>query len=966
MKKSYNFLVIEKKWQDYWAKKTSFLAKKNTHKKKFYVLDMFPYPSGSGLHVGHCLGYVATDIIARYYTSKGYNVLHPMGFDAFGLPAEQYAVETGQHPAVTTQNNIKQYKKQLKELGLAIDWSKEVTTTDPAYYQWTQWIFLQFFDSWYSQSSKRAEPIEKLKAIFSQKGNTEVGAAYDENTPIFTAQQWNAMPEAKQEKLLHHYRLAFLSETMVNWCPNLGTVLANSEVKQGFAERGGHPVIRKKMQQWSLRITAYADRLLKDLHQLDWPQAIKRTQTHWIGKSKGAHISFAIDSPKPKNIDIFTTRPDTIFGASYIALSPSHPLISELIKLQDEIIQRAESIFTEYNIYPYTRTVGKSPQPQITREHELTSLFVNLQKKLKAYITNTTHLSQHHEQNITGVFTGLHALHPFTQKKLPIWIADYVLEDYGSGAIMGVPAHDSRDYAFAKQFNLPIIQVITSPNHHDLKKEPYENQEGTLMNSDFLNGLSVPKAIETVIKKLTETCRGRAKIHYRLHDALFSRQRYWGEPLPIYYKKDTPYPLTIEDLPLRLPNIVNYKPTKEGKPPLAHATDWHTSAGHSIACQTMPSWAGSSWYFLRYMDPHNKETLVSSGSVDYWKAVDLYIGGSEHATGHLIYARFITKFLHDRGFINLQEPFTKLLNQGMIQGVSHFVYRIKGTNQFVSHGLKHQYNTTTLYVDINLVKKGILDIVLFKKWRKDFASATFILENGQYVCGQEIEKMSKSKHNTIQPNQIIDTYGADTLRLYLMFLGPITQSKPWNTQGIEGVFRFLQKVWKLFHTDQGNFFITDQKPNQKALKALHQAIKQVNESISRYAFNTAISSMMICVNTLTSLTCTKREVLQDLLRLLAPFAPHIAEELWTLMGNEKSILLAGYPTHNPEYLATSELTYPIAINGKVRAQLNLPSSATKQALEQAALQCNSIQKWLQGATPKKVIIVQNKMINIVL
>ncbi|MEM7174081.1 MAG: leucine--tRNA ligase [Bacteroidota bacterium] len=932
-KPPYSFLQIEKKWQAHWAKQATFLAKQDPKKQKMYILDMFPYPSGNGLHVGHCLGYVATDILARYYKSHGYNVLHPMGFDVFGLPAEQYAIETGQHPAITTQKNITQYKKQLKALGLAIDWSREISTADPAYYQWTQWIFLQLFASWYNLATNRAEPIAKLIAIFEEKGNIGLQASTHKDLPTFTPQAWQGMSEPQKENILHQYRLAYLSETIVNWCPALGTVLANSEVKQGLSERGGHPVIQKKMQQWSLRITAYADRLLADLDQLDWPDAIKTVQKNWIGKSIGTQITFATHLQKAPHIHIFTTRPETIFGASYIAISPTHPIVDTLTQLQEDDTQA-----------PLT----------------------HFQKKLKAYLAKSEMPAPNQTKNTSGIFTGVYAIHPFTQEKLPIWVTDYVLAAYGTGALMGVPAHDSRDHAFATHFNLPIKQVIKPLEKIDIANKAYESKQGTLIHSHFLNQLSVEKANEIIIKQLKKNHIGKTKVHYKLHDAIFSRQRYWGEPFPIYYKQGVAKALQKADLPLTLPNISAYKPDEKGRPPLARASNWQTAEGHPIEYNTMPSWAGSSWYFLRYTDPNNPQNLASQQALDYWKEVDLYIGGAEHATGHLIYARFFTKFLYDLDLISLQEPFKKLINQGMIQGVSQFVYRIKNTNQFVSHRLRHQYDTTPLRVAISLVKKGILDIQAFKKWRKEFENATFILENGQYHCGQEVEKMSKSKYNTITPDEVIAAYGADTLRLYLMFLGPIAQSKPWSTQSIEGVYRFLQKVWQLFHNQEGNFSISEQAPSQDEHKALHRTIQQVKESIARYTFNTAISNMMIGLNDFIRLKCNKRAILQDFLSLLAPFAPHITEELWHLMGHTQSIALAKYPQHNPAYLTTSSITYPIAINGKVRTKLTISTSATKETIIQQALQAEALAKWLKGKSPKKTILIQGKMINIVL
>ncbi len=942
-KAPYNFATIEKKWQQYWEKNKTFIATTcHTKQPKYYVLDMFPYPSGQGLHVGHPLGYVATDIVARYHHSKGYNVLHPMGFDAFGLPAEQYAIQTGQHPAITTKKNIATYRKQLQQLGLAIDWSREVCTSEPKYYRWTQWIFLQFFNSWYNKKTDQAASIDSLKYFFEREGNINVQAACDEDTPIFTAKEWAAMSEKKQQQQLLHYRLAFLAPTLVNWCPELGTVLANDEVKDGLSERGGYPVVRKKMLQWNLRITAYANRLLSDLTTLDWPQPIKDIQRHWIGKSVGAEISFSINLSPSLCVDVFTTRPDTIFGATYIALAPEHPLVATIIKIQDT-------------------QIAKATQEPLTIE-KLTTL----QQKLKSYIaTSATQSARDRmlKKDITGVATTLYAVHPFTGKMLPIWVTDYVLPHYGKGAIMGVPAHDTRDYAFAKRFKLPVLEVIERDNSLE---GAYEAKEGKLINSHFLDNLSVEAAIKKAISHLEKTGKGVGKVHYRLHDAIFGRQRYWGEPFPIYYKVGNPYPFEETELPLELPSIDYYEPTETGDPPLARVKGWHKAPNEPIEYSTMPAWAGSSWYFLRYMDPHNTQEFVSKEAIGYWKAVDLYVGGAEHTTGHLLYARFFTKFLYDLGYISIQEPFTKFINQGMIQGISQFVYRIKGTNKFVSYGLKDQYNTIHLHVAIRLVEKGVLDIEAFKKWRKDFSTATFILEEGKYYCGKEVEKMSKSKHNVINPDEVIATYGTDSLRLYLMFLGPLAQAKPWNMQGIEGVSKFLAKVWRLFHHKQGTFYISEEEATKQERKAIHQAIKHVEEAIVRYSFNTAISGLMICVNTLTALQCHKVEVLKDLVCLLAPFAPHIAEELWALMGKKASVSKADFPSYDPTYLATSTIVYPIAINGKVRAKLRLSTTATKKEVELTALASVELQKWLQGITPKKVIVVPKRIVNIVI
>ncbi|MHB9148053.1 MAG: leucine--tRNA ligase [Candidatus Amoebophilus sp.] len=920
----YDFKAIEQKWQQYWKNNQIFRTTIEPSKPKYYILDMFPYPSGEGLHVGHPLGYIASDIVARYKRSKGCQVLHPMGFDAFGLPAEQFAIQTGQHPAITTAKNIERYKQQLRRLGLSYDWDRCISTCEPAYYKWTQWIFLQLFNSWYDISLQKARPIDELITLFGQQGNQQLQASCDKEVSLFTAKEWQAMDEELKQQHLLAYRLAFLEDTTVNWCPELGTVLANEEVKDGLSERGGYPVIRKQMKQWSLRITAYADRLLAGLEHLKWPLSTKEMQRNWIGKSIGAELNFTvIANGQEHTIPVFTTRPDTLFGVTYLALSPEHPL--------------AKLISTDTQ-----------------------------QAAIDTYITQATNRSERDRladvNHVTGMFTGAYAIHPFTKQPLPIWIADYVLAGYGTGAVMGVPAHDSRDYAFAQHFQLPIIQVVAGG---DTAQSAYETKEGSLFNSQFLDGLSVQEATKQVIQKLESLGIGKQKTTYRLRNAIFSRQRYWGEPIPIYYKNNIPYPIPTEELPLELPSLASFKPTPTGEPPLGHAPNWKTKEGYPIELSTMPGWAGSSWYFFRYMDPNNEASFVGSTAQNYWQAVDLYLGGAEHATGHLLYARFWTQFLYDLGYVNIQEPFQELIHQGMIQGKSSFVYRIKGTNQFVSYNLRHAYETTAMHVDIHLVKNNILDLERFKNWRPDLQTATFVLENGQYICGSEVEKMSKSKYNTVNPDTVVEQYGADTLRLYTMFLGPIEQAKPWDMHGIEGVFRFLVKVRRLFYPEKGAI-ITNEVPPKEMQKAIHKAIKKVEEDINRYAFNTAVSNLMICVNELTALKCNNRAVLTNLVLILAPFAPHLAEELWEILGHQHSIAQAPFPTYKEIYLQEETYEYPIAINGKVRAKINFPIETPQGQIEEQVLTHESIQKWIQGQQIKKVIVISSKMVNIVI
>jgi leucyl-tRNA synthetase len=920
----YNFREIEQKWQSYWKDKGTFNAEVDTNRPKFYSLDMFPYPSGAGLHVGHPLGYIASDIVSRFKMLKGFNVLHPMGYDSFGLPAEQYAIQTGQHPAITTEQNITRYTEQLKNIGFAFDWNREVRTSDPAYYKWTQWIFMQLFNSYYDQDADKAMSINSLISRIEKDGNKAVKAVCDEDTPVFTAEEWKAFSEKEKQEMLLKYRLTFLAETTVNWCAALGTVLSNDEVKDGFSERGGHPVERKKMMQWSMRITAYADRLLKGLEKVEWSEPIKEMQRNWIGKSIGAEVLFDIKG-SDKKIKVFTTRVDTIYGVTYLALAPESELAAELIT-ED---QRANA---------------------------------------EAYIEVAKNRSERERMSdvktISGAFTGSYAINPFNGEEIQIWVADYVLAGYGTGAVMAVPAHDERDYNFAKHFGLEIRQVIDG----SMENGSFPGKGGLIINSGFISGLYMKDAMIKCIEFLEEKGIGRGKIQYRMRDAIFTRQRYWGEPLPVYFKDGLPYLIEEKDLPLVLPEVDKYLPTEDGAPPLGRAKNWDykTSEGeYPLEMSTMPGWAGSSWYFFRYMDPKNEASFADKSKTDYWGAVDLYIGGSEHATGHLLYSRFWTKFLYDIGAVSIDEPFQKMINQGMIQGRSNFVYRIKGTNTYVSYGLKDQHDTSAMHVDVNIVHNDQLNLEKFKTWRPDLADAEFILEDGKYICGAEVEKMSKSKYNVVNPDDIIERYGADTLRLYEMFLGPLEQFKPWNTNGIDGVYKFLRKLWNLYHNAKGEFEISDAQASKEELKALHKAIKKMEEDMANYSFNTSVSSFMICVNELTALKCNKREVLEPLAVLISPYAPHIAEELWALLGNQKSVTQASFPVFKEEYLIESNFEYPVMINGKMRAKLNLPLSLPVPEIEKAALSDEAVQKWLEGKAPKKVIIVPGKIVNLV-
>ena len=923
----YNFNSIEDKWRKRWAKEKTFQVEANSDKPKYYVLDMFPYPSGAGLHVGHPLGYIASDIYARYKRLKGYNVLHPMGYDSFGLPAEQYAIQTGQHPAITTEQNIARYREQMDKIGFSFDWDREVRTSEPNYYKWTQWIFKQVFNSWYCKDEDQAKPIETLIQRFAKEGNASVKAECDE-TKVFTSEEWLSKTAKEQEEILLAYRLAFRSETMVNWCAELGTVLANDEVKDGLSERGGHPVVQKRMMQWSMRITAYAQRLLDGLDAVDWTDAIKEQQRNWIGRSEGASIRFELESDalsgdENLEIEVFTTRPDTIFGVSYMTLAPEHEYVSKIT----------------------------------TAEYKAS---------VQEYIDETKKRSERDRMSdvktVSGQFTGAYVKNPFTGAKIPVWIGDYVLASYGTGAVMAVPAHDTRDFAFAKHFDLPLLQVISGGN---LPHESHDGKVGTILNSEFLDGLEVQEATRLIIEKIEEKGIGYGKIQYRIRDAIFSRQRYWGEPFPIYFEDGLPKAMADTDLPLTLPEVEKYLPTEDGEPPLARAQNWETAEGSAIETNTMPGWAGSSWYFLRYMDATNEGAFVSKEAESYWRNVDLYIGGSEHATGHLLYSRFWMKFLFDRGFVSEQEPFKKMINQGMILGRSNFVYRIKDTNTFVSSGLKDQYETTAIHADVNMVENDVLDVAAFKAWRTDFSDAEFILEEGVYKCGAEVEKMSKSKFNVVSPDLIVEKYGADTLRMYEMFLGPLEQFKPWNTNGISGVNNFLRKLWRLFHNEEGNFLISDDAPSKEELKILHKTIKKVAEDIEAFSFNTTVSTFMVCVNELTAQKCNKRSILEPLVVLISSYAPHIAEELWEQLGHTDGVTYQDFPSFDASHLVERSHLYPVSFNGKMRFKVEYPLDMDRTEIEKQILAHEKSVHYLDGKSPKKVIIVPKKIINIV-
>ncbi|MDB5122845.1 MAG: leucyl-tRNA synthetase [Mucilaginibacter sp.] len=999
----YQFAAIEKKWQRFWADHQTFKPEDSTAKPKYYVLDMFPYPSGAGLHVGHPLGYIASDIFARYKRLKGFNVLHPMGYDSFGLPAEQYAIQTGQHPAITTEANIATYRRQLDQIGFSFDWGREVRTSSPDFYKWTQWIFMQLFNSWYNKDADKAEAIDKLVKHFEQHGSAGINAVCDEEVLTFTADEWKALDDrAKQTELLK-YRLTYLRESTVNWCAALGTVLANDEVKDGFSERGGFPVEQKKMMQWSMRITAYAERLLQGLDTIDWPEPLKEMQRNWIGKSVGALVKFRIsdfqfrnsdkseiENPKSEIIEVFTTRVDTIFGTTFLVLAPEHELVTSLTTPE----QKA-------NIKAYIAQAKKKSE---------------LERMADA-------------KTVSGAFTGSYAINPVNGEKIQIWIADYVLAGYGTGAVMAVPSGDQRDYLFAKHYNLPIIPII---DIQKIETEADPTKEGRYINSGFINGLTYKEATVAVIAKLEEMGTGKAKVNFRMRDAIFGRQRYWGEPVPVYFKEGLPYLIDEKDLPLVLPEVDKYLPTESGEPPLARASNWRYKGTEAYEHSTMPGWAGSSWYWYRYMDAHNDSEFASKKAIEYWKDVDLYIGGSEHATGHLLYSRFWNKFLKDIGLVIAEEPFKKLINQGHIQGRSNFVYRLnytlipKNADKFekiedevnwhddvifklplifisfeVVERIKYnsQYRTDTenfinneylkdelnkyegkvlltlkpenivskIHVDVNIVENDVLDFTAFTKWRPELHNAGFISDGGKYICGWEIEKMSKSKFNVVNPDDLIVRYGADTLRMYEMFLGPLEQSKPWNTNGIEGVFKFLRKFWRLFHDDAWNFIVSGEEPTKVELKSLHKIIHKVEEDVERFSFNTSVSSFMIAVNELTDLKCNKRAVLQNLVIILSPYAPHICEELWVLLGNEPGTLsLAPYPKFNPAYLVEDEFAYPISINGKTKINLNIPLSFDLKETENFVLAHADMQRYLDGKSPKKVIVVKGRIVNIVL
>ena len=941
----YNFREIEKKQHRKWIEQQTYKVGEDTAKQKFYVLNMFPYPSGAGLHVGHPLGYIASDIYARYKRLQGYNVLNPMGYDAYGLPAEQYAIQTGQHPAITTEANINRYREQLDKIGFSFDWSREVRTCDPEYYHWTQWAFQKMFDSYYDTEADRAMPVGLLTEAFSRNGTAGIHAAQSRELS-FTADEWNNKNEREQQEILMNYRIAYLGDTMVNWCPQLGTVLANDEVVDGVSERGGFPVVQKKMRQWCLRITAYAQRMLDGLDTIDWTDSLKETQRNWIGRSEGAEVRFGVKD-KDFSFTIFTTRADTIFGVTFMVLAPE----SELVGLLTTDDRRAA--VDEYI----------------------------------AYVKKRTERDRISDRKVTGVFSGSYAINPFTGESIPIWISEYVLAGYGTGAIMAVPAHDGRDYAFAKHFNLPVIPLIEGC---DVSEEVYEAKEGIVCNSPragvascglVLNGLTVKEAIAATKKYVAENGLGRVKVNYRLRDAIFSRQRYWGEPFPVYYKDDMPYMIPADKLPLLLPEVDKFLPTETGEPPLGHATHWawdtvaeevtdnsriDNKTVFPIELNTMPGFAGSSAYYLRYMDPHNHTALVSEEADGYWRNVDLYVGGTEHATGHLMYSRFWNKFLHDYGYSCTEEPFQKLVNQGMIQGRSNFVYRVKDSNTFVSFGLKEQYDVTPIHVDVNIVSADVLDIEAFKAWRPEYADAGFILENGKYICGWAVEKMSKSMYNVVNPDMIVEKYGADTLRLYEMFLGPVEQSKPWDTNGIDGCHRFLKKFWALFFDKQGNVTANDDAPSAEALKSVHKLIKKVTQDIENFSYNTSVSAFMICVGEMTQNKCRNRELLKTLVVLIAPFAPHIAEELWEILGGEGSVCDARWPVYNEEYLVESTVQMGVAFNGKRRFEMQFAADADNATVERSVLADERSAKYTEGKSIVKVIIVPKRMVNIVL
>lgn len=920
----YRHKEIEQRWKQYWKDNDVYKTDIDNSRPKYYVLDMFPYPSGAGLHVGHPLGYIASDIFARYKRLQGYNVLHPMGYDSYGLPAEQYAIQTGQHPEVTTVNNINRYREQLEKIGFCYDWSREIKTCDPKYYKWTQWAFIKMFNSYYDRSLAKAMPITALEEHFAAHGSTGIDAAESEHLD-FTAEEWAGWDERRRREVLMNYRIAYIGNTMVNWCPKLGTVLANDEVSEGVSIRGGYPVEQKVMRQWCLRVSAYAQRLLDGLETIDWTDSLKETQRNWIGRSEGAEMNFKVVG-KDINLEIFTTRADTIFGVTFMVLAPESEYVSQLVTAEQK-----EAVDTYLQ--------------QIKHKTERERLI---------------------ERQVSGVFSGSYAVNPLTGKEIPVWISDYVLAGYGTGAIMAVPAHDSRDYAFARHFDLPIIPLIEGC---DVSNESFDAKEGKMINSKGaeldLNGMEVKDAIAATKRFIEEKGIGKVKVNYRLRDAIFSRQRYWGEPFPVYYKDGVPYTLDEDKLPLELPEVDKFLPTETGEPPLGRAKNWATAEGYPYELCTMPGFAGSSAYYLRYMDPHNDEALVSPEADEYWRNVDLYVGGTEHATGHLIYSRFWNKFLYDLGVVCEDEPFKKLINQGMIQGRSNFVYRIKDTNTFVSYNLRKDYDTTEIHVDVNIVSNDILDTDKFRAWRPEFADAQFVLEDGKYVCGYAVEKMSKSMFNVVNPDDIVETYGADTLRLYEMFLGPIEQSKPWDTNGIDGVNRFIKKLWNLFYKGD-DVLIDDTTPSADALKSIHKLIKKVTWDIEHFSYNTSISAFMICVNELTSLKCHSRAVLSDLAVLIAPFAPHLAEQLWHDLGNATTVCDARWPKFDEKYLVESTVNYAVSFNGKARFNIKVANGTAREEVEKIALADPAAEKWLAGKTPKKIIVVPNKIVNIVI
>ena len=926
----YNFRDIESRWQQRWRDDKTYRVRIDPDKPKYYVLDMFPYPSGAGLHVGHPLGYIASDIYARYKRQKGFNVLHPMGYDAYGLPAEQYAIQTGQHPAVTTDENIRRYRQQLDKIGFSFDWDREIRTSDADYYKWTQWAFIRMFDSYYCNTTQQARPIGELIECFERQGNIGLDIAHTEEIE-FDAEEWKSWDERRRSEVLMNYRIAYLAETAVNWCEKLGTVLANDEVQDGVSIRGGYPVVQKMMKQWSLRVSAYAQRLLDGLDGLDWSQSIKETQRNWIGRSEGAEMVFYTEGEAPVAINIFTTRADTVYGVTFMVLAPE----SEYVSLVTTADQKDE-------VDKYLEQTRKRTERERIAD-----------------------------RRVSGVFSGSYAVNPVSHCRIPIYISDYVLAGYGTGAIMAVPAHDSRDYAFARHFALPIVPLVEGA---DVSEESFDAKEGTVINSPagtpaegqlVLNGLSVSEAIEAAKKYIVASGLGKVKVNYRLRDAIFSRQRYWGEPFPIYYKDGVPCTVDEKDLPVVLPEIDKFLPTDTGEPPLGRAADW-TYRGYPLELSTMPGFAGSSAYYLRYEDPQNSDALVSTEANGYWRNVDLYLGGSEHATGHLIYCRFWTKFLFDYGYIKDDEPFAKLINQGMIQGRSNFVYRIKNTNTFVSYSKKESYDTTEIHVDVNLVENDILDTDRFRRWQPEFADAEFVVDaDGKYRCGWAVEKMSKSMYNVVNPDDIVERYGADTLRLYEMFLGPVEQSKPWDTKGIDGVHRFLKRLWALVYDAQGNLLLDDRQPTEEELKTLHKTIKKITYDIENFSFNTSVSAFMICVNELSTAKCSKRAIIEPLAVILAPFAPHIAEEIYSLCGNNTTVCDAAFPECDERHLVEATVKYPVSFNGKVRFTLDLPADTSVEEVEKSALAHDETQKWLQGKAVRKVIVVPRKIVNIV-